>query len=255
MTLSEEETSVRDMSLYLTNLYDENPKVFYDMLSYQASQDTPSAKGAAVEKSITYELGENGYGLVSSKPDDTAAADRHINGYNYQIKGYTVKKGTLPKNTKVQCSTMVLKHDRSEPAIDFSDVLNKEFFKKKSGKINGTRIMNFLIEKYRRPADILQVADENTKKGCIYVFLFEPLFKHVVRYEQDTKDPRIYHLFDKKNTEVISTGPNTTNANCWYRGVWMNYQFIKDNVKPVLDNIEFDTFDVYEMFKKGINVS
>lgn len=249
----EVESSVKDMTRWIKDMYTEDPKVFYVGLSFHASQDTPSAKGAAVEKFLKYEW--DSFGLITSKPTDTAAADRNVNWHDYQCKGYTVKEGSSPEATKVQCSTMVLKHKRSEPAIDFSDVLNKEFFRKKSGRINGGRIEKFLVEKYHRPADVLQMIDENTKKGSIYVFAFEPLFQHVVKYKQDGLDPRIYHLFDKNDREIISTGPNTTNANCWYRGVWMNYQFIKENIKPVVDNLEYDVYDVYEMFKKSVSAA
>lgn len=248
--MTEKKQSINFMKSWLKDMYHEDKTIFNVGMTFHASQDTPSAKGAAVEKFLKYEL--NSYGLITSKPSDTAAADYSVNGYDYQFKGYTVKNGKEPIDTWTQASTMVKKHKRSEPAVDFANVLNYEFFRDPYGSVVGEDIGKFLEEEYKRPADVLQMIDENTKKGSIYVFEFEPLFNKVVGYERDKTDKRIYHLYDTDHNEIIHTGPNTTNANCWYRGVWLNYQFIIDNVKPTINNVKYGVYDVYEIFKKGL---
>lgn len=119
---------------------------------------------------------------------------------------------------------------------------------KKSCRTSG-KAMNEYFRNFELPPDFLQVQNNHTGETDYYLFEVEDIARSARKLEYTSnKNCDKIKMLDKNNDVIIEVrSGEDPQANCLTRGAWVNTNWLKENVEPIVSNVANDDININEM--------
>ena len=119
---------------------------------------------------------------------------------------------------------------------------------KKSRRTTG-KAMNEYFRNFELPPDFLQVQNNQTGETDYYLFEVDEIAKNTRKLEYvSNKNCDKIKMLDKNNDVILEVrSGEQPQANCLTRGAWVNTNWLKENVEPIMSNTANTGININEM--------